>query len=417
MGCVPGLEDEIREVLFEQARDILETLYNAPDVPVPHDHPHPGERPAGSRGRDILTDFGRVRVDKRSYYHNAQTQTGRLPFDDALGLLHGATPAFAQRAMRAAASESYAAAAENLRREGLREATPDVLKGLCRALAPAAARFMREPPAQEARADVACVVTQVDGTTAPMRPEALQGVKGRAPDGVARGREVKLAVQFEALPAPGQKPRRVEGSKRIVATLEKKEAFGGLAFANHQRAYPTPPALHLFMGDGAPWVWDIRATHFPDAVEILDFYHAALHLEPLLDLWGVDAAGRTALRGEWRAMLKAGKVDALVDLCAARGSGLDSDRVLAWEKALGYYRTNRGRMRYDEYISKGWPIGSGEVEGACKSVVCDRFKCSGMLWSSEGLEALLPFRAALKAGCFEKLWKFILEERQNAVAA
>jgi len=417
VGTLTRLENGLRTEMFSLGRELLELLLNDPNLPVPHDHPHDGERPAGRHRRDLFTDFGRVRVEKRTYYHNAQTRTGRFPLDEALRLFHGATPAFAQRATRAVAREPYEKACENLRREGLHEVTPDLLKGLCRALAPDAARFMRSPPLEKPRSHIPCVVTEADGTTAPMRRGELGGVKGRAPDGVAKGREVKLAVQYEARVTPGQKPARVDGSTRFLATLEKKDVFGGLVRNDHLRAYPNPPLLHLFLGDGAPWIWELRRTQFPNAVEILDFYHAALHLEPLLDAWGEEGAQRLARREEWKALLRAGQVDELIALCSARCAGGDAGCVEAMDKALGYYRANRFRMRYDEYLSKGWPIGSGVVEGGCKSVICERFKRSGMFWSSEGLEGLLPFRAALQAGRFDKLWGFLMDTKQKAMTA
>ena len=51
-----------------------------------------------------------------------------------------------------------------------------------------------------------------------------------------------------------------------------------------------------------------------------------------------------------------------------------------------YLHRNRARMRYDEYLAKGWPIASGPVEGACKNLIKDRMERSGMRWTEEMAE-------------------------------
>ena len=73
-------------------------------------------------------------------------------------------------------------------------------------------------------------------------------------------------------------------------------------------------------------------------------------------------------------------------------------------------------MNYGEYLAKGWFIGSGVVESACKNLVGGRFKLSGMRWTRAGADALLPIRTALLSNRYEKLWEFIVEERKKEAA-
>jgi hypothetical protein len=63
-------------------------------------------------------------------------------------------------------------------------------------------------------------------------------------------------------------------------------------------------------------------------------------------------------------------------------------------KEINYYLKNRDRMRYKEYRDKGYPIGSGIVEGACKFVIGKRFKGSGMRWKKVDNEKVLKVRLA-----------------------
>jgi hypothetical protein len=59
-----------------------------------------------------------------------------------------------------------------------------------------------------------------------------------------------------------------------------------------------------------------------------------------------------------------------------------------------YLHRNRARMRYDEYLAKGWPIASGSVEGACKNLIKDRMERSGMRWTEEMAEAIVQLSAS-----------------------
>ena len=62
---------------------------------------------------------------------------------------------------------------------------------------------------------------------------------------------------------------------------------------------------------------------------------------------------------------------------------------------LAYFERQQERMRYPEYLRRGFPIGSGAVEGACKHVVADRFTGAGMRWKLETADPVMQLRAAL----------------------
>lgn len=62
-------------------------------------------------------------------------------------------------------------------------------------------------------------------------------------------------------------------------------------------------------------------------------------------------------------------------------------------QALRYFRKNRKRMRYAEWKRAGFMIGSGVAEAACKTLVAQRLKLSGMRWGSNGAQAILTMRA------------------------
>ena len=71
-------------------------------------------------------------------------------------------------------------------------------------------------------------------------------------------------------------------------------------------------------------------------------------------------------------------------------------------------------MKYDEYLAKGYPIGSGVIEGACRSFVKDRMELAGMRWSEIGAEKMLELRSIKVNGKWNNLWQyFIVEEKQR----
>ena len=419
---------------------------------VPGNFPREGEVSAGVRSRDTMTLFGRVPLKNRAYFYNPTTKTGRYPLDEALGLVRGCTPALCKEALAYAAHEAYDTAAELFAKAYTKDLTADILKGLARDLGPRAAQFEDGPAGNGAPAENAapeCVVLQVDGTGMPMRKRALRGARGRN-GAKASTREVKLGVMFAMKPSPPGKTGAAQGaqgaqnpaakhvkkrgglngrgalpegrerdkpSTRHFATLARTGAFAEKFRSRALRRHPVPAKVQLFIGDGAAWVWKLRRTHFPRAVEILDFYHAAQYMEPLLDLWGLDGKERKALRAKWRRWLLAGRVGRLIEACAARAAGASVKKAAAWREALRYYQNNKGRMKYDEYLAKGWFIGSGVVESACRTVVGERFKRAGMRWSRKGAEALLPFRAALISKNYDALWNFIIGNQRMLEAA
>ena len=78
-----------------------------------------------------------------------------------------------------------------------------------------------------------------------------------------------------------------------------------------------------------------------------------------------------------------------------------------------YFYANRTRMAYNLYLSNGWPIASGAVEGTCKTLVRDRFERSGMRWCPHGAEAMLKTRAVYLSGDLDEYWALHVELDQQ----
>jgi hypothetical protein len=108
------------------------------------------------------------------------------------------------------------------------------------------------------------------------------------------------------------------------------------------------------IGDAAPWIWNIAAEHFPDAVLIVDLYHAREHLA---DLSKIIYGSETAKAKQWRKAraneLDQGAVEAVLRTMR-RLRPMARPAKEALRKAINYFDTNKDRMRYASFRSQGF---------------------------------------------------------------
>ncbi len=146
------------------------------------------------------------------------------------------------------------------------------------------------------------------------------------------------------------------------------------------------------VGDGEKKTWSYADELFPGWIQILDIIHAKDKLLIAAHLHypeGSDDA-REFVRERLVALLE-GEVDSVIKDFAnivEEGELSKSKIKVLKSKVLGYFETNRVRMRYDEYLKLGLPIGSGLIEGTCKNLINDRMERSGMRWFPEDAEAI-----------------------------
>jgi hypothetical protein len=198
------------------------------------------------------------------------------------------------------------------------------------------------------------------------------------------------------------------GSMRYVARRSAKGGFGQLLYALAREAGLDAASQVVVLGDGALWIWKLVAEHFPDAVQIVDLYHAKEHV------WDVAHAvfGRaTEAAALWAKqacdLLVHGKIEDLVDSIAALPAIAPEpgQSKSVPEQALGYFIHNAQRMRYPAFRAQGMHVGSGIAEAACKTVVTARLKRTGMRFTPDGLDALLPLRSSKLSGTYDQFWE------------
>lgn len=218
----------------------------------------------------------------------------------------------------------------------------------------------------------------IDGTGVPMRGGGT--------------RESKTSVIYETEERDGKTKIK---NAQYLATLERVESFGDQVYSAAFARGVEKAGEVVALGDGASWIWKSFAHHYPGAVQILDFFHASEHLNEVARAWYGEGTEKA------RRWVDARECDLLSDCVETVIRSIqswrteDEDSVEVKRKNLGYFKNNKQRMRYATYTAHGYHIGSGLVESACKTVVAQRMKLSGMRWSMPGAEAILSLRSLI----------------------
>lgn len=274
------------------------------------------------------------------------------------------------------------------------------------------------------------VSASLDGVMVPMKrpvPEALSAVAAQEQPPSAGHSDVAAAVA-QAHQAREQKPYYKEAS---CATLSFYDAAGARLETLRFARMPEPgkkrlkaqlteavatvlgqrPELALVkLADGAKDNWRFLTEELcpGEGVELLDFFHAADHLNDALEAaYGKGShlakvqheKYKTILRDEDRG------VEKVIRALAYQHKKHPRRATLA--KELNYFRNNRHRMQYASARAKHLPIGSGVTEAACKTLVTQRLKCSGMRWKPQGGQAVLTVRGLIQSHRFDYAWQLL----------
>jgi len=365
------------------------------------------------RDKVIDTVLGPVELT-RAWYHCAACRHGLAPRDAQLGVAGTSlSPGLAAMNDRAAAAGPFAKAAGLLEDLAGVRLTAKRAERAAEASGAAQAAAVRErsvlitsrklvPLPPSPLPDKLYAV--IDGTGVPMTARETAGRDGKGEDGRARTREVKLGVFFtqDKVNDEGY-PVRDKDSCSYIVTFEPASAFAGLVKAEGIRRGADHVRQFTIIGDGAPWIWNIASSQFPEATQIVDLFHAREHLHDL-------ARSLEFMLGDHKDDWLAARIEDLDygdigGICAAARTypliGVKKDEL---DTALGYFENNAPRMRYHWFRQCGLFVGSGVVEAGCKSVIGQRLKLSGMHWSVNGASAIATLRCQQASRPEDQIW-------------
>jgi hypothetical protein len=186
-----------------------------------------------------------------------------------------------------------------------------------------------------------------------------------------------------------------------------------------------PDLRRVYLADGAKDNWRLlkeleEALNLSTqpGVNIVDFYHACDHLKKGCDAaWGESTPRSKAEFERLKTLLKeadqgADQVIRALKYQRDRARGTKRKRL---ETELTYFRNQRPHMDYAEYVRQGLPIASGVVEAACKTLVTQRMKRSGMAWRPLGGQAILTLRSLIQSDRWHAAWALLSADFRNSV--
>ena len=447
-GDLKGLEQQVMETIFQIGRGWMQSVLSeaAPEEQAPAERVGScGHRQqlVGYRPKQVLSLLGKLTF-KRAYYQcvreeqdaPARTQDGcthgEAPADRLWGIQGRRTTAGVQQAVgylcatstleEAAASLSRLLPLQISARQALNllqplgEAVQQQEDEQMRVLWESAsqARSTSSPAEADQHEPIERLSIELDGVFARLRRGSvpMQEQERKRPGDVYR--EVKVGAVFEASRGP-ERSRLAPGvfvdeagPKHYVARRSKAEDFGKLLYTLAVEQGLERAQQLVALGDGAAWIWRLVAEHFPTAVQIVDVWHAKEHVWKVAHAVFGAATPQASVWAEHACrLLVEGKIEELVEELVvlppvppepgASRSVPDIER--------DYFISNAGRLRYPAFRAQGMHIGSGIAEAACKTVVETRAKRSGMRWTPEGLDAVLPLRTAKLNGTYDQFWQ------------
>ena len=203
--------------------------------------------------------------------------------------------------------------------------------------------------------------------------------------------------------------RMPESNKATLNTMVAAEVEAVLA--------KRPDLTVVKLADGAKDNWTFLTRALPAGVELIDFYHAVEHLKDAFDTaHGTDSPKAAAQFKKYRHLLRHepdGVNSVIRALVYLRSKSPGNERIA---QVLGYFRGNRHRMRYADAKAQGLPIGSGVVEAACKTLVTERLKRSGMRWGPRGGQAILTLRSFVQSRRFDHAWSLLAQSYRTQVS-
>jgi hypothetical protein len=391
------IEAQVVRVLHDLGTTLLTALVPlaAPVRPAPDVACACGQtaRYLRTRPATVTTVLGRVTL-QRAIYHCAACGTHHAPLDQQLQIAAGGLSLGLQEllALLGATQDSFAQAATVLERLCLVQVCPNSVR--------AATEDLGAVLATHAEA----VVTTAQATAT--APAAAQPAPARlyvSMDGVvahihdAGWKEIKTGCVYTTRT---RTPRQLPDTHTIhadqpsyVAALTDAATFGWQLWAEACRRGLTDQTELVVIGDGAHWIWNLADAHFPQATQVVDWYHASQYVwRAAASIFGETNERRIPWARQHLDALWEGQVQqvlAALEPYRAKGDGVSD--------ALSYFTTHQTRMDYPAYRARGLQIGSGTVESACKQLVSARLKLAGMIWDADGAEAVAVVRAWLKS--------------------
>lgn len=391
-------------------------------------------RQALTSTEDYLSAAGWVTVERRLYRPTGRSSKSICPLELRVGIVRGLfTPRAARQGTFAMAHLTPRNAAVLFAEMGGMTPAHTTLDRLSKEVSShwEARREEWEEALRRAETvpgETTMLAVSLDGVMVPMK-DADRAEKRSQPDKQASGpagfREVGCGTVV-LYDADGERLSTVRYGR--MPEYQKATLCGQLE-AECQSILALQPDLKVIkLADGAEDNWRFLdkldlglPPHLSMEVEqssIVDFYHAAEHLKKACDaIWNDNTARSKAEFERYRTLLKEednGVETVIRSLKYHFGRARGRRREQIGEQ-LTYFRNQRHRMQYAQYLREGLPIASGVVEAACKTLATQRMKQSGMSWGQTGGQAILTLRSLIQSNRWEQGWALLRADFRKQV--
>jgi len=406
------MERRIREALVRLGQFVLGAWVMLQEGPYPPQRiacPCGGEAEyLGKREAVLLTLLGRVTY-KRAYYVCAQCHQGVCPLDERLGLRPGELSAELESLLgMTGALMTFAKGSELFEQLTLTRVSPQSMDKATQALGAEMVQVEREwlQAGEDGLALEAQERAPKDGRRLYGALDATKVHTHAHQEAEDEGwRDLKVGAWFETHAPPPEAPQAdwdIQAEKvTYFCDFAEAKQFGKLLWATGFQRRALQASELIFLGDAAEWIWNLVQEHFPHAVQIVDWFHAAEHLTGVAKAAFQDPTAQQAWLEHSRSLLWEGQVEQVIQACQEVMAGPRGQEEA--RQAATYFANNASRMDYATYRRKGYQIGSGTIESACKQLGVQRMKVPGATWNLEGARLTAKARAALLSNQWEML--------------
>ena len=155
------------------------------------------------------------------------------------------------------------------------------------------------------------------------------------------------------------------------------------------------------VADGGIGLSEELKRQFPSMQFILDKSHLKDHLYETAEALGINQKDRPGWVKPRVRAISDGNVEAVLKELEEENDKNPNKRL---KRLIGYIKRFYDALDYDNFKSLGYPIGSGEIESAHKSIPQKRLKIPGASWNADSIDPMLALRILRADDWWEDFW-------------
>lgn len=349
----------------------------------------------------VLTTVGELRVSRR-YFACDGCRAKMVPMDSWAGIGPRMLSEHTRRVVAVAGSSfSFDQASAKLLELCHLRISDDTIERVCQEEGQRCGRWMMQDPAT--------------GQMLEKAPGELEfstdGVKINTVNGWS---ELRLNILAKRVAAPPATPQ--QWNDRVLSEPGVRLAWNAIANCEQVGRSWKRMLRHLkikadaelsVVADGARWIWDQAARHLPtaNAQWVVDIYHVSQHLHDCgKTLLGEGEAARQWAEQKRMQLIESGGPALVASLNQAIAAATAPAAAKALSKLRNYLRENQDSLWYRQRLAEGKTIGSGMIEGGCKTIVGQRLKRNSARWVPRRAERIANLRCLQYSGCWDLYW-------------